>query len=984
MNIISSVKAAGNALKEASGVDMSGVSQGGLKNFIGDIRNCNSREQEQTRIDKELANIRLKFANSNLSTYQRKKYVWKLVYIFMLGYEVDFGHMEIISLISSPTYSEKQVGYVAVSILMKSSDDKMTLVVNSVRNDLLSRNNYYQTLALSSVANIGGAEFASALTIDVQRTLTAKYTDSIVKKKAALCLLKLFRHNPESIVHEDWAPSMVQLLENNNVHLGVILSVMALLIALATKSAADYEVCLPYVIHIFSRLVLTPRAVREDWLYYLTPSPWLQVKFLKFLQLYPPPTKSTQADRLNEILKRVLTNTAVSETVNKSNGDHSILFEAVNLILAYGNAAESSLRTEAMSLLGRFISVQEPNIRYLGLEALSRFASIGLVDDSIKKHQNTVCVSLRDRDVSVRRQALDLLFSMCDHSNAQSIVNELLTNLTTAMVTIREEMVLKIAILAERYATDLKWYVDTVLKLIDISGDHVSEDVWYRVIQIVTNHKDLQPYAAEAIFKVLEGEKVHETAICVGGYILGEFGYLIAEEPGRGQDIQFHNLHKHFPNVSASTKALLLSTYIKFENLYPEMKEQFHAVFNKYKTSLEMELQQRACEYSNLPATGEDFMEAILQEMPPYPEDKESALEARLKKKNKGEAEHNIWHKEENVVAGDEDEDELKDSKGITSNDKEDDFLGLDEDDIEKPQKSYNHNQQQQSQGDLLGGDHVDDLLEAQGSKANQNEVKEVIGVPDNLKPRLEVAFKALLYQGQGVLFENDIIQIGIKHEYSGEKGSISIFFGNKSGSPLTNFSSTLEEKPYLSSQFQHPPSIIASDDQQMQSINVIAMRPFDFTEAPNLTVSFSIGSQPYQYILRFPLVPTNFTSPVTLAAQDYMAQWKRLDQGREKQEIINLPNKVIDSNFVAALKEKFVTNFHFAIAPGLDQTEFTISGASTMRTGTKGPDGANLSVGCLVRVECNAEKKAIRVTSRAVHLSLANSIVNVIKAIVS
>merc|ERR1719375_609833 len=247
---------------------------------------------------------------------------------------------------------------------MKSSDDKMTLVVNSVRNDLLSRNNYYQTLALSSVANIGGAEFASALTVDVQKTLTAKYTDSIVKKKAALCLLKLFRHNPESIVHEDWAPCMVKLLEDNNVHLGVILSVMALLIALATKSAADYEVCLPFVIHIFSRLVLTPRVVREDWLYYLTPSPWLQVKFLKFLQLYPPPTKPTQADRLNEILKRVLQNTAVSETVNKSNGDHSILFEAVNLILAYGNAAESSLKTEAMSLLGRFISVQEPNIRY--------------------------------------------------------------------------------------------------------------------------------------------------------------------------------------------------------------------------------------------------------------------------------------------------------------------------------------------------------------------------------------------------------------------------------------------------------------------------------------------------------------------------------------------------------------------------------------------------------------------------------------------
>lgn len=36
------------------------------------------------------------------------------------------------------------MGYVAVSLLMKSEDEMMTLVVNSVRNDLVSHNNYFQ------------------------------------------------------------------------------------------------------------------------------------------------------------------------------------------------------------------------------------------------------------------------------------------------------------------------------------------------------------------------------------------------------------------------------------------------------------------------------------------------------------------------------------------------------------------------------------------------------------------------------------------------------------------------------------------------------------------------------------------------------------------------------------------------------------------------------------------------------------------------
>lgn len=44
-----------------------------------------------------------------LTPYEKKKYVWKMLYIYMLGYDVDFGHMEAVSLISAPKYPEKQV-----------------------------------------------------------------------------------------------------------------------------------------------------------------------------------------------------------------------------------------------------------------------------------------------------------------------------------------------------------------------------------------------------------------------------------------------------------------------------------------------------------------------------------------------------------------------------------------------------------------------------------------------------------------------------------------------------------------------------------------------------------------------------------------------------------------------------------------------------------------------------------------------------------
>jgi hypothetical protein len=93
---------------------------------------------------------------------------------------------------------------------------------------------------------------------------------------------------------------------------------------------------------------------------------------------------------------------------------------------------------------------------------------------------------------------------MCDRSNAEEIVQEMLNYLETADYSIREEMVLKVAILAEKYATDYSWYVDVILNLIRMAGDHVSEEVWYRVIQIVVNREDVQGKPLERRFTLVD------------------------------------------------------------------------------------------------------------------------------------------------------------------------------------------------------------------------------------------------------------------------------------------------------------------------------------------------------------------------------------------------------------------------------------------------------------------------------------------------
>ena len=116
---------------------------------------------------------------------------------------------------------------------------------------------------------------------------------------------------------------------------------------------------------------------------------------------------------------------------------------------------------------------------------------------------------------------------------AGEIVNELLDYLQENDFDLKEEMVLKIAILAEKFAQNLNWYLDVIIKLIEFAGDYVSEDIWYRVAQIITGFGEAEPnvaiqkYAANKMYDILIVPSLHENMVKIGAYVLSEFGHLI-------------------------------------------------------------------------------------------------------------------------------------------------------------------------------------------------------------------------------------------------------------------------------------------------------------------------------------------------------------------------------------------------------------------------------------------------------------------------
>ena len=429
------------------------------------------------------------------------------------------------------------------------------------------------------------------------------------------------------------------------------------------------------------------------------------------------------------------------KNVQQNNAQNAVLFEGINLIIHLDT--EQTLMKQISTRLGKFIQSRETNVRYLGLEAMTHLAARAETLDPIKQHQAIIIGSLKDRDISVRRKGLDLLYSMCDQSNAQPIVGELLMYLQNADFAIREEMVLKIAILTEKYATDIQWYVDISLRLIAMAGDHVSDEVWHRVIQIVTNNEELQVYAAQNILQYVKADHCHETLVKIGGYILGEFGHLIAEDKGCSPIEQFMALQSKMQGCASSTKGIILSCYIKFVNLFPEIKPRLMYVFQAYSHTLDSELQQRACEYfalASLPT--DDLLRTVCDEMPPFPE-RQSALLSRLHQKHANTSDKRTW-----VVGG----------KDANVNEK--DFALVKNPGLNRAFSSSNAIPQVNGGGGTNGtnghasGAH--DLAGIDMNDAGQTEPKTLkapnLASAAHLSPNWEIGFNKLLLRAEGVL----------------------------------------------------------------------------------------------------------------------------------------------------------------------------------------------------------------------------------------
>ncbi|KAK9461288.1 adaptin N terminal region-domain-containing protein [Lipomyces oligophaga] len=584
-----------------------------LKSFIKAIRAAKTAADERAVIQKESAAIRASFREDHADPTIRRQNISKLLYLFTLGERTHFGQIECLKLLATSRFSDKRLGYLGTMLLLDENQEVLTLVTNSLKNDLNHSNQNVMALALCTLGNIASQEMARDLFPDVEKLISIQ--NQYIRKKAALCAMRIIRKVPE--LRDRFVPMVKALLKEQS-H-GVLLCGLTLAIDMCNEEPAlvtEFRPFIPSLVRSLHSLIDTGYSPEYD--VSGIADPFLQVKLLKFLSVLGK-DDTASSDQMNDILTQIVTNTDSSKNVG-----NSILYEAVLTILNVN--ADSSSRVLAINILGRFLGNRDNNVKYVGLNTLSKV--IELEPNAVQRHRTTVIDCLRDADISIRRRALDLSFELINEQNVRVLVRELLIFLESADTEFKTGMTTRICIAAERYAPNKRWHIDTVLRVLKLAGNYVSEQIVSQFIALIANTENMQLYSVQKLYSLLKNDITQEGLTVAGIWIIGEYGdELLKAGSFTDEDVNVEvnesEVIQVFESVLNSTYAsqlvqeYLLDSLIKLSTRMtdPSQLDRIRRLIESETVALDVEIQQRAIEYSGL--LGQDTVRSgVLERMP--------------------------------------------------------------------------------------------------------------------------------------------------------------------------------------------------------------------------------------------------------------------------------------------------------------------------------------------------------------------------------
>lgn len=616
---------------------------GSLKLFVKAVRKAKTIADERTVVRKESAAIRTSFRDPNLDQTTRRINISKLLYLYILGEKTHFGQVECLKLLVSPRFADKRLGYLATMLLLDENQEVLTLLTNSLDNDMQHPNTFIVGLALCCLGNIASPELARDLYTNVDKIMSL--TNSVyLKKKTCIVAAKLVEKDPD--LGEVFLPKVGILLTDKTPL--VLLGTCRMILSLYENCPDDRATLvklLPKLIAHLKRVITS--GYMPDYDVNGITDPFLQVTLLDTMRTLAIDERCSPQflEEMNDILTQVALNLDSGK-----NAAHAILYECIKTIFAI--KSDQSLRVLGVNLLGKFLLTKDNNTRYVALEML--LTVINFEPMAVQRHRSTIVNCLSDGDISIRRRALELAFAILNEQNIRVLIREILTFLEDCQDNeLKPYITSQLVIASSKFAPNEKWHFDTLVRMLKVSGNYITPDIVSSILALVMRFNDAElkkHVIGKLLLSTLEDSTQYGLAL-ITVWCLGEYADLILnttiEVNGKSENASEQlilSLLERLINNSNYSEAetvqlvtFILTAVIKLSVKFTSLQtiELLRLILNSRSYDENLEIQTRAIEYQQIFGQDERLKHGLLARMPPPPVKERHALSLQGEVKDK-------------------------------------------------------------------------------------------------------------------------------------------------------------------------------------------------------------------------------------------------------------------------------------------------------------------------------------------------------------
>ena len=377
-----------------------------------------------------IAEIKTEVTSSDM--HVKANALQKLTFLQMMGYSMSWASFATIEVMSSPRFAHKRIAYLAASQGFTQDTEVILLTTNllqkelrgaSITNAKTNQDGVYEAgLAINCISNIVTADLAVDLLPEM--TQLTSHPQPYLRKKAILCLFKLFVHYPQGL-RLTFGKLQACLQDPNP---AVVSCAVNVITELSDKNPRNYLSLAPAFFDLLTG----------------SSNNWMLIKVVKLLGSLVP-EEPRLARKLLEPLANIVRTTQAK----------SLLYEAVHTItlcLPYCAKADGSVPAivpEIVQLsaqtLRSLVEESDQNLKYLGLVGFSslmqshpRVLSSGVSSAGGGEGgaggdaRPLILACLSDPDVTIRKRALDLLMGLATRKNVVDLVSQLMQHVPLA------------------------------------------------------------------------------------------------------------------------------------------------------------------------------------------------------------------------------------------------------------------------------------------------------------------------------------------------------------------------------------------------------------------------------------------------------------------------------------------------------------------------------------------------------------------------